>query len=505
MMCTAPALGALMFAPVSGSPFATGSQPYSVAFSPDGKLLATANIAESTVSVFSHDTTAPTITGPGDLTREATSASGAVVSYDVYASDPDSPVAVVCDRPSGSTFPLGATVVQCTASDPSGNTASASFTVTVQDTTVPAITVPSSVTREATSGQGAIVSYTVSASDLVDGQVSVTCAPSSGSTFPIGTTTVTCTATDNAGNTSHGSFDVVVADTTGPVIMLPPTITAEATGPAGANVTYTVTAHDAVDGQVTPSCTPTSGSTFRLGATRVSCTATDKARNASTGVFEVLVRDTTPPALKLPHGMIVGARGPQDAIVFYSAIARDLVDGLIAPNCKPASGSQFALGTSLVRCTAADKSRNTSRGTFTVTVKATAPWLTNITQTHERWASGTVLPHYANAHPPVGTTLTYTLNQPAQVTFRFVGTTTGRLVAGTCVPGTNQNRANPLCRRSITATLRHQAHAGKNSLHFEGRLTPTRLLPPATYTVKITATANGHRSYVRILQFTIIH
>ena len=567
---------------VSGSPYPTGQQPSSVAFSSSG-LLASANAEDNTVSVFFHDTTPPVITGTGDLTAEATSASGAVVSYEVHATDPDSPPTVVCDHPSGSTFPLGATLVHCTASDPSGNSASTSFRVTVRDTTAPTITLPGTVTREATSSQGAIVDYTVSASDLVDGPLSVTCTPQSGSTFTIGTTTVSCNATDKAGNVGHGSFDVVVAHTAGPVITLPGTITAQATGPSGAQVRYTASAYDAVDGPATASCTPASGSMFRLGtttvscraadrsgnmgygsfeirvadaigpvitlprpitaeatgptgakvqytaaardtvdgpvtpscspapgsmfklgATTVSCTATDRAGNTTAGAFQVLVRDTIPPTLKLPAGMIIGARGPQDAIIFYSAIASDLVDGTIAPSCNPAPGSQFALGTTSVRCSASDKSRNTSRGSFTVTVKATAPWLTNVSQTHESWVSGKALPQYAKARPPIGTTFTYTLNQPAQVTFAFATTTTGHLIAGKCVPATTQNRGKPPCQRTVTATLRHQAHSGPNALHFDGRLTPTRWLPPATYTVKITATANSHRSYVRILQFTII-
>jgi hypothetical protein len=546
---TAPALGARMFAPVLGSPFSTGQQPSSVTFSPDGKLLATADAGankvsvfsvasggalsevsgspfstgqqpssvafsssgllasadaeDNTVSVFFHDTTPPVTAGTGDLTAEATSASGAAVSYEVHATDPDSPATVVCDHPSGSTFPLETTLVQCTASDPSGNSASTSFRVTVRDTTAPAITSPGTVTWEATSQQGAVVSYTVTATDSVDRSPSVACTPSSGSTFPLGTTRVSCTATDSAHNARSGSFDVIVAHTAGPAITLPATITAEATGKAGANVRYTASAYDAVDGPATPYCTPSSGSKFKLGTTRVSCIATDRAGNENTAAFEIVVRDTTPPKLRLP-AMTVGARGPQDAIIFYSAVAGDLVDGLITPICRPPSGSSFPLGTTRVRCTATDKSRNMSRGSFTVTVKATAPWLTNVNQTHERWISGNSLPHYAKAGPPVGTTFTYALDQPAQVTFAFAGTTTGRLVAGTCVPVTNRNSGARPCQRSITATLRHRSHAGKNALHFEGRITRARWLPPGTYTVKITATANGHRSYIRILQFTIV-
>lgn len=119
--------------PVSGSPFATGDYPQSVAFGLAGNLLATADTGANTVSVFFHDTTPPVITGPGDLTAKATSAAGAIVTYTVRATDPDSPVkSLVCDPRSGSMFPVGSTIVNCTASDPSGNTASISLTVTVK-------------------------------------------------------------------------------------------------------------------------------------------------------------------------------------------------------------------------------------------------------------------------------------------------------------------------------------------------------------------------------------
>src|SRR5262249_25663554 len=62
-----------------------------------------------------------------------------------------------------------------------------------------------------TSSTGAIVSYTASASDKVDGAMTPKCAPASGSLFGLGTTTVTCSATDAHNNTSSGSFKVTVA------------------------------------------------------------------------------------------------------------------------------------------------------------------------------------------------------------------------------------------------------------------------------------------------------
>jgi hypothetical protein len=90
----------------------------------------------------------------------------------------------------------------------------ATASVVCVDTIEPVITVPEGgITVVATSDQGAVVSFEeqVTAEDDVDGPVEVTCTPASGSTFPIGTTTVNCEATDAAGNTSTKEFTVTVS------------------------------------------------------------------------------------------------------------------------------------------------------------------------------------------------------------------------------------------------------------------------------------------------------
>lgn len=157
------------------------------------------------------DTTAPAVTVPAAMTFEATSAAGATVIFAATATDenPASP-AVGCMPASGSTFAIGTTTVTCTATDTAGNTGSASFTVTIRDTTPPAITVPASITANATMPAGAVVTFSASASDAVDGTTAATCAPAPGSTFAIGTTTVTCSRTDAHGNTGTQSFTVTV-------------------------------------------------------------------------------------------------------------------------------------------------------------------------------------------------------------------------------------------------------------------------------------------------------
>jgi len=80
----------------------------------------------------------------------------------------------------------------------------------VPDTTPPVLTVPAPIVTNATGPGGTAVSYSATASDTIDPSPTVSCTPNSGSTFPIGTTTVQCTATDAAGNISHGPFTVTV-------------------------------------------------------------------------------------------------------------------------------------------------------------------------------------------------------------------------------------------------------------------------------------------------------
>ena len=112
------------------------------------------------------DFTPPTISPHGDETAEATSAAGAVVNYtNPTTSDAvDGPGVASCSPASGSTFPLGDTTVNCTASDTSGNVATpTSFVVHVVDTTAPVIAPHADETIEATSAAGAIVNYTIPA------------------------------------------------------------------------------------------------------------------------------------------------------------------------------------------------------------------------------------------------------------------------------------------------------------------------------------------------------
>src|SRR5207302_8366961 len=109
--------------------------------------------------------------------------------------------------------------------------------VTVVDTTPPALTVPGDVSAEATSAAGAVVAFAASATDAVSA-VSIVYSQSPGTTFALGTTTVTVTATDAAHNASSKSFEVTVVDTTAPLLTVPGDVSAEAMSAAGAVVSF---------------------------------------------------------------------------------------------------------------------------------------------------------------------------------------------------------------------------------------------------------------------------
>ncbi len=152
------------------------------------------------------DTVAPTLELPEDKTVEATGAS-TPVTWSVGATDDADPSpSVSCSPASGSGFALGTTTVTCTAVDGAGNSSSGTFAVTVQDTTAPVLSLPGPIVVNATRPGGAFVSYSVTASEAAE----IVCAPASGSLFPIGTRTVSCTATDASGNASTGTFTVRV-------------------------------------------------------------------------------------------------------------------------------------------------------------------------------------------------------------------------------------------------------------------------------------------------------
>jgi uncharacterized protein len=159
------------------------------------------------------EATPPVLHLPANITAEATSPAGAIVSYNATATDArDTNVVVTCAPPSGSTFALGGTTVNCSATNSRNKTAEGSFTVSVVDTTAP-IVVLNGVTNGATYTLGAVPAASCSATDSVTGIVVQPLLTITGGTANgVGHFAATCSgATDGAGNIAapvSASYDV---------------------------------------------------------------------------------------------------------------------------------------------------------------------------------------------------------------------------------------------------------------------------------------------------------
>jgi len=288
--------------PASGSVFAFGSTPVNCSVTDSGHLTASGSF---TVTV---NDAPPEFVTPLDVTATATSAQGAAVLYaPVTGADyKDGTLTAACAPAPGSTFPIGTTVVSCSVTNSSQMPASTAFNVTVLDAP-PAFTPPADITATATSAAGAVVKYTTpTATDFKDTTVIVSCAPGSDSTFPIGKTTVDCSATNSSGLLTNHSFVVTVADAP-PEFDAPGNATVQATSAAGAVVTYVLpTVTDFADGPLTAMCTPASGTVFAVGTTTVNCTATNSAQMTTSHSFTVTVTPFVAPPPPVPGATPAG-------------------------------------------------------------------------------------------------------------------------------------------------------------------------------------------------------
>ncbi|MDJ0908423.1 MAG: DUF5011 domain-containing protein, partial [Woeseiaceae bacterium] len=349
----------------------------------------------STVQLFVSvvDNDPPSIdagTVPADIVAEVGGPGGAGVSYtpptatDANGIDPS--VDVVCDPAPGSTFPFAppssTTTVTCTASDDSGNTDTATFNVTVSDTTPPTfVDAPlPTVVAEASDASGAVVSFTLpTVSDIGDAAPAVNCAPASGSLFSLGTTAVTCTATDASGNSAAETFDVEVEDTTPPIITLNgdnPFVVEGATAyvDPGANVT------DAVDSSITIAVDASAVDTSVVGTYLVTYNAVDASGNAAAEVTRTVeVVDTTVPIITLLGNdpFIVEAG---DTYVDPGADVSDTVDTSVAVNVDDSAVNTAVVGTYQVFYNATDASGNPAAEVIRTVevVDTTAPVITLI-------------------------------------------------------------------------------------------------------------------------------
>ncbi|WNG39962.1 HYR domain-containing protein [Archangium violaceum] len=307
------------------------------------------------------------ITCPATVEAEATSAEGAPVSYPPATAVGTPPLSVTYSQGSETGFPLGNTSVTATATDGTGLTRSCDFTVTVRDTTAPTLVCPEALTVDATSPQGATVTYAPAVADDAVSTVTLDYSQASGSHFDVGATTVSVSATDAAGNTARCSFPVTVHLPPAPRVSCPAALEAEATSADGALVSYPpATASGTEPLSVTYS--QGSGTGFSLGTTSVTATVTDGLGRTSACAFTVTVRDTTAPTLVCPEALTVDATSLSGATVTYAPATADDAVSAVTLDYSQTSGSHFDVGTTIVSVSATDAAGNTARCSFPVTV-----------------------------------------------------------------------------------------------------------------------------------------
>ena len=242
---------------------------------------------------------------------------------------------VPCTSPASfGSLAVGGHVFEVVALDAAGNQsqpASRAWTID-RATAVVALAVPPAKTVEANGPTGADVTFSVTATS--NGQplppTAVSCVPPSGSLFALGTTVVSCTATDAVGNTATGSFSVSVVDTVPPVLTVPADLSLgtsgdgiAATDPILAAFLDGAIARDTVDRS--PVVTVDAPAFFPVGTTTVTFRATDASGNTTTKSAIVRVATGGPTA---PIGVTSVDRVPPGDVTSLAARAGDRVVSL---------------------------------------------------------------------------------------------------------------------------------------------------------------------------------
>ena len=295
-----------------------------------------------------------------------------------------SPVTLTNNAPASGLFPVGVTTVTWTATDAYGNATTATQSVTVTDAIAPVITAPASITANAGASCTATIALTapaVSDNCTAPNNIIVTNNAPAGGIFPIGTTTVTWTATDASNNSSTATQLVTVIDVTVPTLTTPVAMTASAG--AGCTATIVLTAPTAADNCTAVSLTNNApaGGIFPIGNTVVTWTATDTAGNTTTKTQLVTVVDTTVPTISAPSAITVNVS--ESCTVSGINLGLPIVGDncpstLIVSNNAP-SGNTFTIGVNTVVWTVIDGAGNIATATQLVTViDDIAPVLDNV-------------------------------------------------------------------------------------------------------------------------------
>ncbi len=339
------------------------------------------NSATCVFTVTITDNIPPVINGTlNNITVPAGANCNAVVGWTPpTASDNCSVSSLVSSHNPGHVFNVGTTVVTYTATDGSGNVTNRTFTVTVQDNTLPVITnCPANITLPLVSGCSRSVTWTPPSASDNCGVASFTSNISPGAIFSLGTTTVTYTATDINDNPATCVFTVTIEDNTAPVVAnCPASITVPAGSACAAVVNWTPpTASDncltSFRGYIdtNPEVEINPGHEFPIGTTVVTYKAIDASENETVCQFNVVVTYTDPPQVTgCPENITATAEINGEAMVTWEEPVFSIVCGTLTVEQSHEPGSSFGVGTTEVVYTASDGLGNSTQCSFTITIQ----------------------------------------------------------------------------------------------------------------------------------------
>ncbi len=190
----------------------------------------------------------------------------------------------------------------------------------------------------------------------------------SGSTFPVGTTTVSYMATDSTGNTASCSFTVTVVDNQNPTIACPANVTVNADNGtcAATNVALgSPTTGDNCGVQGTSNNGPAS---YPVGTTAVTWTVTDINGNTATCTQNVTVVDNQNPTISCPADVTVNADNGICAATNVNLGTPTTADNCGVQGTSNNGPASYPVGTTVVTWTVNDVNGNTATCTQNVTV-----------------------------------------------------------------------------------------------------------------------------------------
>ncbi|XP_030830199.1 uncharacterized protein LOC588928 isoform X14 [Strongylocentrotus purpuratus] len=335
------------------------------------------NVEYCTFTVTITDSTAPTFTNCNTTTitqsTDANSANATVIWSEPTASDNSAQVTVTSTYSPGDSIPVGNNAVEYLAVDSSGNNATCTFFVIIEDTEAPLFPgCPAMILTAQDAGKVyATVTWQLVASDNV-GVVNETATYANGSQFDLGSTEVILEAVDAAGNMGVCNFTVIVQDQSAPIIRnCPGTTLSAANLNTNSSVAYwqTPTATDP-NGGVTSTSNYQPLDRFFIGLTTVTYVFTDTAGNEGNCTFIVEITDTQDPVITgCPSNITVGPDpGLVTAVVNWTepTITDNSYSVTVTQNEYP--NTMFNGGTVTVSYVATDPSGKTKTCSFTVTV-----------------------------------------------------------------------------------------------------------------------------------------